>query len=41
MSDQNFQCVKCQGLAAAIDKRELLISVVVDNDFVKVVDSFC
>ena len=41
VSNQSFQCARYQGLAPAIDKRELLSGAVVDNDSVEVVDSFC
>ena len=38
--NENFQCVRCHGLAPAIEKKDLL-SAVVDNDSVEVVHSFC
>lgn len=38
VSNENFPCIKCQGLTLAIDKRDLL-SVIFDNDFIEVVDS--
>ena len=36
----SFKCQRCQGLAPAIDKRDML-NVVVDNESIEVVDSFC
>ena len=39
-SNVNFKCQRCQGLAPAIDKRDML-NVVVDNESIEVVDSFC
>ena len=35
----NFKCQRCQGLAPAIDKRDML-NVVVDDESIEVVDSF-
>ena len=39
-SNVNFKCQRCQGLAPAIDKRDML-NVVVDNELIEVIDSFC
>ena len=39
-SNVNFKCQRYQGLAPAIDKRDML-NVVVDNESIEVVDSFC
>ena len=38
VSNENFQCVRCQGLAPAIDKTALLRAIF-DNDSIAVVDS--
>ena len=39
-SNVNFKCQRCQGLAPAIDKRDMF-NVVVDNESIEVGDSFC
>ena len=39
-SNVNFKCQRCQGLAPAIDKGDML-NVVVDNESIEVVGSFC